>query len=52
VVNLILNAAQERCLYIEIGSQHHEGFIQTEVFKTVVRHRHVQTRVQVPMQLH
>jgi hypothetical protein len=28
------------------------GFIQTEVFKTVVRHRQVQTRVQVPMQLH
>jgi hypothetical protein len=28
------------------------GFIQTEVFKTVVRHRQVQTRVQVPTQLH
>ena len=41
VVSLILNAARERCLYI-----------QTEVFKTVVRHRQVQTRVQVPMQLH
>ena len=26
--------------------------MQTEVFKTVVRHRQVQTRVQVPMQLH
>ena len=28
------------------------SFIQTEVFKTVVRHRQVQTRVQVPVQLH
>jgi len=28
------------------------GFIQTGVFKTVVRHRQVQIRVQVPMQLH
>jgi hypothetical protein len=27
-------------------------FIQTEVFKTVVPHRPVQTRVQIPMQLH
>jgi len=28
------------------------GFIQTEVFKTAVRHRQVRTRVQVTMQLH
>jgi len=28
------------------------GFIQTGVFKTVVRHRQVQIRVKVPMQLH
>ena len=28
------------------------GFIQTGVFKTVVRHLQVQIRVQVPMQLH
>jgi len=28
------------------------GFIQTGVFKAVVRHRQVQIRVQVPMQLH
>jgi len=46
VVSLILNAARERCLYIEIG------FIQTEVCKTVVRHRQVQTCVQVPMQIY
>jgi hypothetical protein len=37
VVSLILNAARERCLYIEIGV----GFVQTEVCKTVVRHRQV-----------
>ena len=38
---------EERRLYIETPCR-----FQTEVFKTVVRHRQVQTRVQVPVQLH
>ena len=52
---MILNAAQETCLYTEIGSAtcvcSYIFHTDWGVFKTVVRHRQVQTRVQVPMQL-
>jgi hypothetical protein len=46
----------ERCtrkMFVHGNSKRNRvGFTQTEVFKTVVRHRPVQTRVQIPMQLH